>query len=134
MVKRTQTIRWLSPTNRLSVLDHFVGLALKGLIAACITWFQNFSKPITKCSLFERQSILAIWSDLKKFFSLINQDSDFLIFLQYILQLWNLVCLYISEKWSTAGKGIKSGKIGPPTIIGFYGIHGLELNSKNSKY
>ena len=31
MVKHTQTIRWLLPTNRLSVFDHSVGLALKGL-------------------------------------------------------------------------------------------------------
>ena len=30
MVKQTQTIRWLLPTNFLSVFDHFVGLALKG--------------------------------------------------------------------------------------------------------
>ena len=32
MVKRAQIIRWLLPTNSLSVFDHFVGLALKGLI------------------------------------------------------------------------------------------------------
>ena len=31
MVKRTQTFRRLLPTNCLSVFDHFVGLALKGL-------------------------------------------------------------------------------------------------------
>ena len=31
MVKHTQTIRRLLPTNCLSVFDHFVGLALKGL-------------------------------------------------------------------------------------------------------
>ena len=31
MVKYTQTIRWLLPTNRLSVFDHSVGLALKRL-------------------------------------------------------------------------------------------------------
>ena len=31
MVKHTQTIRWLLPTNCLSVVDHFAGLALKGL-------------------------------------------------------------------------------------------------------
>ena len=31
MVKHTQTIRQLLPTNCLSVYDHFVGLALKGL-------------------------------------------------------------------------------------------------------
>ena len=32
MVKHTQTIRRLLPTNCLSVFDHCVGLALKGLI------------------------------------------------------------------------------------------------------
>ena len=31
MVKHTQTIRRQQPTNCLSVFDHFVGLALKGL-------------------------------------------------------------------------------------------------------
>ena len=31
MVKHTQTIRRLPPTNCLSVLDHFVELALKGV-------------------------------------------------------------------------------------------------------
>ena len=31
MVKHTQTIRQLLPTNCLSVFDHFVQLALKGL-------------------------------------------------------------------------------------------------------
>ena len=32
MVKHTQTIRRLLPTNCLSVFDHFVGLLLKGLM------------------------------------------------------------------------------------------------------
>ena len=31
MIKHTQTIRWLLPTSCLSVFDHFVGLALRGL-------------------------------------------------------------------------------------------------------
>ena len=31
MIKHTQTIRWLLPTNRLNVFDHSVGLALKVL-------------------------------------------------------------------------------------------------------
>ena len=31
MVKHTQTICWEEPTNCLSVFDHSVGLALKGL-------------------------------------------------------------------------------------------------------
>ena len=32
MAKHTLTIRWLLPTNCWSVFDHFVGLALEGLI------------------------------------------------------------------------------------------------------
>ena len=31
MVRHAQTIRWLLPTDCLSVFDHFVGLAFKGL-------------------------------------------------------------------------------------------------------
>ena len=36
MVKHTQTIRRLMPTNCLIVFDHFVGLALKGLTEVCL--------------------------------------------------------------------------------------------------
>ena len=32
MAKHTQTIPWQQPTNYFSVFDHFMGLALKGLI------------------------------------------------------------------------------------------------------
>ena len=39
MVKHTQAIRWQQPTNCLSVFDHFVGLALKGLNIINITAF-----------------------------------------------------------------------------------------------
>ena len=31
MIKHTQRIRWQQPTNSLSVFDHFVGLAFKGI-------------------------------------------------------------------------------------------------------
>ena len=41
MVKQTQTIRWQQPTNCLSVFDHFLGLALKGLGR---NLFQRFKK------------------------------------------------------------------------------------------
>ena len=34
MVKHTQTIRWLLPSNWLSVFHHFVVLVLKGLMSA----------------------------------------------------------------------------------------------------
>ena len=32
MVKQTQTIRWLLPTNCVGVFEHFMGLAIQGLI------------------------------------------------------------------------------------------------------
>ena len=35
MVKYTQTIRRLQPTNYFSVFNHFLGLALKGLSIIC---------------------------------------------------------------------------------------------------
>ena len=35
MVKHTQTIRWLLPTNSLSVFDFFVLFALKSLTRCC---------------------------------------------------------------------------------------------------
>ena len=35
MIKHTQTIRWLLPTNCLSVIGHFVGLAPKWLTKTC---------------------------------------------------------------------------------------------------
>ena len=41
MAKHTQTIRRLLSTNCLSVFDHFVGLALKGLTEVNITFFMQ---------------------------------------------------------------------------------------------
>ena len=54
MAKHTETIRPLLATNCLSVFDHFVGLALKGLIVSITPendlfifylffWFSDFS-------------------------------------------------------------------------------------------
>ena len=37
MVKHTQTIRRLLPTNYLKVFDHFLGLVFKGLMNHCLT-------------------------------------------------------------------------------------------------
>ena len=41
MVKQTQTIRRLLPTNGLSLYDHFAGLAFKGLTLLCIMLKNN---------------------------------------------------------------------------------------------
>ena len=62
MVKHTQTIRRLLPTNCLSVFDHFVGLALKGLIrlwcyilfaVACRYYPYHYSPYISDVANFE---------------------------------------------------------------------------------
>ena len=37
MAKHTQTIRWLFPTNGLSVIDHFVGPVLEDLKESILT-------------------------------------------------------------------------------------------------
>ena len=57
MVKHTQTIRRLLPTNCLSVLDHFVGLALKSLLSN--KYNNTFSASFS-------DSILIPLSNLKK--------------------------------------------------------------------
>ena len=41
MVKHSQTIRWQKATNFLSVFDHFVGFALKGLKGDSGGWLQE---------------------------------------------------------------------------------------------
>ena len=43
MVKRAQTIRWPLATKSLSVFDHFVGLALKGLIKLMVYQYSENS-------------------------------------------------------------------------------------------
>ena len=48
MVKHTQTIRRLLPTNCLSVFDHFVGLAFKLLGFTIIDVFQGINSFMTE--------------------------------------------------------------------------------------
>ena len=45
MVKHIQTVRLQEPTNCLSVFDHFVGLARKGLITPSWKLVQLISTP-----------------------------------------------------------------------------------------
>ena len=45
MVKHAQTIRWQQPTNCLSVFDHFLGLALKGLTLNIFSLNRTVSVP-----------------------------------------------------------------------------------------
>ena len=46
MVKHTQTSLRQQPTNRLGVFDHFVGLALKGLILRKVLETSAFSESL----------------------------------------------------------------------------------------
>ena len=55
MVKHTQTIRQLKPTNSLSAFDHFVGLVLQELTRSFQRLIQQFQSKILKAS---RESIL----------------------------------------------------------------------------
>ena len=46
MVKHTQAIRRLLPTNCLNEFDHFVGLALKGLKSVKLIIYHQFLGPL----------------------------------------------------------------------------------------
>ena len=49
MVRHTETIRRLLPTNRMSVFDHFLGLALNGLILKGKHGKEWVNKAFTHC-------------------------------------------------------------------------------------
>ena len=58
MVKFTQTICWLMPTNCLSVFDHFVELVLKELMCEISLEYQNRHRnkliiELTSCFYFQ---------------------------------------------------------------------------------
>ena len=70
MVKHTQTIRRLLPTNFLSMFDHFVGLTHKGLVLfhflvlvvhfvinGCITAVASFVSGCTLCVVYACRSL-----------------------------------------------------------------------------
>ena len=68
MVKHTQTIRWLLSTNCLSMFDHSVGLALKG-----ITFTKRTLVNLNNCYCMKKNVMLcAIWYH---FFNLKNVKS-----------------------------------------------------------
>ena len=48
MIKHTQIIRRLLPTNYLSVFDHFVGLALKGLKMLPFSFLRLFPSSLVR--------------------------------------------------------------------------------------
>ena len=64
MVKHTQVIRWQQPTNCLSLFEHIVGFALKGLrvapiLAAPIREKEEGVSIFSRC-LFERRGIIGV--------------------------------------------------------------------------
>ena len=63
MVKHTQTICRLLPTNCFSVSDHFVGLALKGLRASQ-TFLEVSWRPWKVVKLFSQKILITdFWQD-----------------------------------------------------------------------
>ena len=59
MVKQNQTIRQQQPTNYLSVFEHFVGLAFKGLTLS--SWLEHTGCIIfDKIMIFESLNVLVI--------------------------------------------------------------------------
>ena len=71
MVKQTQTIRRLLPTNCLSVFDNFMGLAIKGLAifrkkhhSGCLTRGPEYASVCTAKNTLTFYSIsLLIWAE-----------------------------------------------------------------------
>ena len=62
MVRHTQTIRHLLPMNCLSVFDHFLGLALKGLRAHFMYfWTITWTKTQTYCKTILKIIINTYW-------------------------------------------------------------------------
>ena len=56
MVRRTQAVRRQQPTNSLSVLDHFVGFALKGFKVKFATNLEFSFKENSILNQFDSQS------------------------------------------------------------------------------
>ena len=57
MVKHTQTIRRLLPTNSVSVFDHFVRLALKGLSNTFVTFEAQCKKNLSNTEVALKKSV-----------------------------------------------------------------------------
>ena len=59
MVKHTQTIRWHEPTNCLSMFDHLMGLALKGLTLTFLATY-TISDPQLVQNIFNKLELLSL--------------------------------------------------------------------------
>ena len=101
MVKHTQTIRRQQPTNCLSVFDHFVRLALKGLKAIVNPSFNiplkknisTFSEWIMcasfRCSVLEIDPESIYYPCDLKYYT--NQVPDFFLFDKHEWVKWHLL-------------------------------------------
>ena len=87
MVKHTQTIRRLLPTNCLSVFDHFVGLALKVLddIISGESMALNVSSALTHFLLMFPFDPLQKHENLWSTKVITLQNIDFSIFLIHVI-------------------------------------------------
>ena len=59
MVKHTQTIRWQEPKNCLSMFDHFMGLAPKGLTLIFLATL-TISDPQLLQNIFKKLELLSL--------------------------------------------------------------------------
>ena len=121
MVKYTQTIHRQHPTNCLSVLDHFVGLALKGLSnLAMVRIFQNkeiwnpsllltsrtihefFSRQLVNLRFFPAGTSYVIAKILKVANTLLierywlNPTNCLSMFYHFVMSFWCFYCLTLN--------------------------------------
>ena len=86
MVKHTQTIRRVLPVNCLSVFDHLVGLAFKGLRTATLICFKWFDMHYGVNQAHQNSALLHFEHvDLTQYFS-VFQELHMLLHFQYCMQ------------------------------------------------
>ena len=79
MVKHTEIIRGQKPTNCLSVLDHFVGLALKGLINSVQLQLEQLLVPNLYLKV-KRKTVLREIYQIQVFVKTITLNNHFTVF------------------------------------------------------
>ena len=139
MARHTQTIRWQQPTNCLSVFDHLMGLALKGLKLIYVIVFifhitklaveqsVYYNKNVSSANVFFLLLVERIFVSLElRYFSRRQiycdrfwwQESDFVW--SYLLEIFPLVedtSLNCQENWSLNRKSSKVRKTKDKRVV-----------------
>ena len=90
MVKHTKIIRGQKPTNCLSVLDHFVGLALKGLINSVQLQLEQLLVPNLYLKVKQKTVLREIYQ-IQVFVKTITLNNHFTVFQDTkIFQKWKI--------------------------------------------